>query len=255
MKNYLLFALILSLSLISCNKTTETDHSLSLDEYKELGMPDHNHVWNMNDYSSAFYVLNTLKYENPKALPTRESEKSGALFSRMISMDNLSFLQDVTLPLNARADLIKWFVNTLMELKVAYKNPITPEQYYIRELIDIDIFRLDVSHKMLDLGQQINKSDDPSDEVMKGDYPQIQQMYLNLLMELLGLHQQGEQIPLESLELLSDKLSSSIKMNKQWFNENASEEISQAIRTAVEKSSSPKIRTNYKELIEVLEGA
>ena len=79
-------------------------------------MPDYNSVWSMEDYSTAFYVLNTLKYDKLKALPSRESEKSGALFSRMISIDNLAFLHDETLPLYAKADMIKWFVNTLMEL-------------------------------------------------------------------------------------------------------------------------------------------
>jgi len=67
MKNYLRLILILSVSLVSCNKSNKIDHSLTLVEYQELGMPDYNSVWNMEDYSNAFYVLNTLKYQNPKA--------------------------------------------------------------------------------------------------------------------------------------------------------------------------------------------
>ena len=51
------------------------------------------------DYETAFYVLNTLKYEKPFALPAKDSEKSGILFSRMMNLENLSFLQDETLPL------------------------------------------------------------------------------------------------------------------------------------------------------------
>jgi hypothetical protein len=67
MKNYVLLILIISVSIGSCNKSDKTDHSLTLVEYQELGMPDYNSVWNMEDYSNAFYVLNTLKYQNPKA--------------------------------------------------------------------------------------------------------------------------------------------------------------------------------------------
>jgi hypothetical protein len=252
MKHCLLLTIILSLFLTSCKNTKETDHSLSLDEYRQLGMPDHKHVWNMEDYSSAFFVLNTVKYENPKALPVRASERSGILFSRMISMDNLSFLQDVTLPLHAKADLIKWFVNTLMELKVAYTIPGLQDQYYIRELIDIDIFRLSVSHQMLALGQQINKSEDPSDAAMASDYPQIQQMYLNLLSELLGKHQHTTQIPLPTLELLSDSLSSSVSRNMHWFDEQASGTMRQMLNTASENSSSQTIKDNYQALLESL---
>jgi hypothetical protein len=252
MKNFLLISLFLSLFLTSCKTTEETDHSLSLDEYKQLGMPDHAHVWNINDYSSAFYVLNTLKYENPKALPSRGSEKSGLLFSRMISTDNLSFLQDVTLPLHTKADMIKWFVNTLMELKVAYTIPGNADQYYIRELIDIDIFRLSVSHYMLDLGQEINASDDPSDAAMASDYPQIQQMYLDLLGELFTKQDYQAHIPLPTLELLSDSLSSSVKRNMHWFDQQAAASIGQTMQAVIENSSSQKIKENYQGLVEAL---
>ena len=184
MKNNVLLILILSASLLSCNKANETDHSLTLVEYQELGMPDYNSVWSMEDYSNAFFVLNTLKYENAKALPSRESERSKVLFSRMISIDNLAFLQDETLPLYAKASMIQWFVNTLMELKVAYTTIGTERQYYVRELMDIDILRVSVAHKMLDLGKKINESEDPSDVDMQSDFPAIQKMYLNILVEL-----------------------------------------------------------------------
>ena len=129
MKKHFLALLILSSLLYSCNKQDRIDHSLSLEVYQERGIPHYDSVWNMEDYSTAFFVLNTIKYENPEALPVRRSEKSGLLFSRMISIDNLSFLQDETLPLWAKADMIKWFVNTLMELKVVYTAIGTEKQY------------------------------------------------------------------------------------------------------------------------------
>ena len=252
MKNYYLLILILSVSLNSCKKANDTDHSLTLVEYKELGMPDYNSVWSMQDYSNAFYVLNTLKYENAKALPSRESERSKVLFSRMISIDNLSFLQDETLPLYAKAELIKWFVNTLMELKVAYTTIGSNTQYYIRELIDIDIFRVSVAQKMLELGNEINESEDPSDVDMQSDYPAIQLMYLNILTELFELQQYTSLYPEQTLELLSDSLSASVKRNMLWFDEDASALIEQAMLDVIESTSSRKIKSDYRELTEIL---
>jgi len=252
MKNYVLLILILSVSLNSCKKANDTDHSLTLVEYKELGMPDYNSVWSMQDYSNAFYVLNTLKYENAKALPSRESERSKVLFSRMISIDNLSFLQDETLPLYAKAELIKWFVNTLMELKVAYTTIGSNTQYYIRELIDIDIFRVSVAQKMLELGNEINESEDPSDVDMQSDYPAIQLMYLNILTELFELQQYTSLYPEQTLELLSDSLSASVKRNMLWFDEDASALIEQAMLDVIESTSSRKIKSDYRELTEIL---
>ena len=252
MKNYVLLILILSVSLNSCKKANDTDHSLTLVEYKELGMPDYNSVWSMQDYSNAFYVLNTLKYENAKALPSRESERSKVLFSRMISIDNLSFLQDETLPLYAKADLIKWFVNTLMELKGAYTTIGSNTQYYIRELIDIDIFRVSVAQKMLELGNEINESEDPSDVDMQSDFPAIQLMYLNILTELFELQQYTSLYPEQTLELLSDSLSASVKRNMLWFDEDASALIEQAMLDVIESTSSRKIKSDYRELTEIL---
>jgi len=252
MKNYFLLILIISVSLGSCNKVKETDHSLSLTEYLEFGMPHYDSVWNMNDYSNAFYVINKVKYDDPKALPIRESKKSGVLFSRMISMDNLSFLQDETLPLWVKADMIKWFVNTLMELKVAYTIIGTETQYYIRELMDMDIFRVSVAQKMLELGNEINESDDPSDVSMQSDYPHIQMMYLNILIELFEEQQHTSIYPEQTLELLADSLSISVRRNMGWFDEDASERIKHAMLSVVESTSSRKIRTDYKELADIL---
>ena len=252
MKYSFLLILILSVSLNSCNKPTETDHSLTLVEYQELGMPDYSKVWSMEDYSNAFFVLNTLKYKQPKALPARESEKSGALFSRMINIDNLSFLEDETLPLYAKADMIKWFVNTLMELKVAYTIIGTKRQYYVRELMDIDIFRVRVAQEMLDLGSEINESEDPSDVVMQSDYPKIQLMYLNILTELFEQQQHTSLYPEQTLELLSDSLSSSVRRNMHWFDENASALIMQAMLTVIDSTTSRKIINDYRELTEIL---
>ena len=252
MKQYSALILILFLSFSSCQKANDEDPSLSLEEYQQMGMPDHTIIWGMNEYSTAFYVLNTLKYENPSSLPASGSEKSGVLFSRMTSVKNLSFLQDDSIPLNAKADMIKWFVNTLMELKVAYSMPGSQEQYYIRELIDIDIFRLEVSHLMLDLGMQINASDDPSDRVMQADYPQIQNMYLNLLVELFEIQEYTSLVPEESLELLADSLSASVHLNKHWFDAPTREGIRQVIKKVINKSSSRKIIGEFNELMGML---
>lgn len=252
MRNNLFLSLIVLIALCSCNNPGDPDHSLNLEEYQERGIPHYDSVWNMEDYSTAFFVLNTIKYENPKALPVRMSEKSGLLFSRMISIDNLSFLQDEALPLWAKADMIKWFVNTLMELKVAYTTIGAEEQYYVRELVDIDLFRVSVAHKMLDLGQQINESDDPSDMAMASDYPHIQHMYLDILMELFELQQQESLIPQETLELLADSLYASVKQNMHWFDEGASESIRQAMNSVIAASSSSEIKNTYSELAESL---
>lgn len=252
MKNYVRLILILFFFLLSCNKVDLADHSLTLMEYQELGVPDYNRAWTIEDYSNAFFALNTLKFGKPMALPVRDSEKSGVLFSRMVSIENLSFLQDENLPLWAKADLIKWFVNTLMELKVVYTIVGTEKQYYVRELMDIDIFRVSVAHHMLALGNEINNSEDPSDVAMQSDYPHIQKMYLDILVELFDMQKHTALYPEPTLELLADSLSASVRSNVDWFDADASAYIKNAITGVIENTSSRKIKTDYKELADIL---
>jgi hypothetical protein len=253
MKNSIVQILILLFLLGSCAKVENTDHSLSLEEYARLGMPDHSRVWDVNDYSYAFFVLNTLKVQNPEALPSRNSERSAVLFQHMISTENLSFLEDESLPLWTRADMIKWFVNTLMELKVAYTLIGVEKQYYAEELMDIDIFRITVLHEMLALGQRINESENPSDVAMQADFHHIQQMYVDLILELLDEQQKTSQYPMTSLERLSDSISLSVRSNLYWLDKESKGAMEDAIGRVMEHTTSRKIRSDYGEITELLQ--
>ncbi len=252
MRNYLFVILGLSILLISCKRQNTTDYSLTPAEYQKLGMPDYTKIWSLEDYSNAFLVLNTMKYNQPKALPSRDSEKSAVVFSRMISSDNLSFLRDQTLPLHTKAEMIQWYVPNMIELATAYTLIGVEKQYYIRELTDIDIFGIAIAEMMLDLGNEINESEDPGDIVMQSDFPLIQEMYLDLLSSLFEKQQHPSLYPEETLELFADSLSTSVRRNMHWFDADASETIKQAMLAVIDSSSSQKIKKDYKELTEIL---
>ncbi len=251
MKNYFLLILILSVFLSSCKKPNIIDRSYTLEEYRELGMPEYDSVWNYEDYETVFLVLNTLKYNSPYALPVKDSEKSGILFSRIVNIENLSFLKDETLPLHEKAQIIKGWFGIYRGLYLVYGSAQMKRQYYIRELTDIDIFAVRLAQKMLDLGSEINKSNDPSDVAMQSGYPSIQKMYIDLLTEILVKQQQTSQYPNQTLELLSDSLSNSVRRNMGWFDEDASAIIKQEMLTVIDSTSSQKINNNYKDLIEL----
>jgi hypothetical protein len=248
----ILILLILPVFFSSCTRPNVTDHSYTLEEYRERGMPEHDTVWSIEDYETAFLVLNTLKYEEPFALPARDSEKSGMLFDRMMNLENLTFLEDDTLPLHQKAQMIKWWVNIYHQLRVAYTNVGMRRQYNIRELADIDIFGMGLAQMMLDLGQEVNESEDRNDAAMAKDFPAIQEMYVDLLSRVLERQQHASHYPPETFELLSDSLSSSVRRNMGWFDEDASERIRQGMLTVLDSTSSWKIRSNYGALIEIL---
>jgi len=252
MKRYLLPILVLPVIMGACKTTKESDSSLTLEEYRKLGVPDYDTIWGLGDYADAFNVLNTLKLEQPFALPTRDSKKSGALFNRMINLENLSFLQDETLPLYQKAHVIKLYLSVQNDFIDFYTNILMKKQYYNRELVDIYIFGLRVTQKMLDLAHQINESDDPGDVMIQSGYKSIQDIYMMSLTECLRIQQQPSEYPEKALELLTDSLSSSVRRNKVWFDEDDSEKIRQAMLTVIDSTSSRKIINDYRDLIEIL---
>ena len=252
MKNYFLLILVLTFFLSSCKRQNDTDHSYTLEEYRGLGMPDYDTVWSLDNYETAFFVLKTLKYEKPFTLPVKDSEKSGPLFSRMVNIGNLSFLEDDSLPLYQKAQLIKWYFDIYPGLMDVYTSITMEQQYYIRELVDIDIFAVRISQEMLDLGNEINASDDPEDVDMQSDYPSIQKMYLDILTRLLAKQQHTSLYPEETLELFSESLSSSVRRNMHWFDEDASERMKQSLLSVIDSTSSRKLINDYTELIESL---
>lgn len=244
--------LVLPLFLGSCKKPNQTDYSLTLEEYQELGVPGYDSVWNFDDYSNAFFALRKVKHEKPFALPIKESEKSGVLFSRMMSLENLSFLQDVTVPLHEKARIISDYINIHAELIDVYTNIRMKEQYYIPELVDIDIFGLGVTQKMLDLGTEINESEIPANVAMQSGFPSIQNVYLTVLTDMLGKQQYTSKYSEKDLELLTDTLSRSVQRNMEWFDEDASERIKHGMNAVIDSTSSRKIRDDYSTLIELL---
>ena len=235
-----------------CKRPNETDSSLTLEEYRNLGVPDENTIWSLGDYADAFNTLRELKRDQPFALPTRDSKKSGILFSRMINLDNLSFLQDETLPLHEKAHVVKVYVDVQNKFIDVYTNILMKKQYYNQELVDIYIFGLGVTQKMLYLAHKINESEVPADVRMQAGYRAIQDLYVINLTDILRIQLQTSEYPEKALELLTDSLSSSVKRNMDWFEKGDSEKIEQAIKTVVDSTSSQKIRDDYLDLLEVL---
>lgn len=248
-RTYLFAILVLPFFLSSCKKSNEADHSLRLEEYRELGVPDYSSVWNFQDYITSHGVLSSLKLKEPFALPTKNSQRSSVLFYRMISLENLSFVQDESLPLHEKANRIKGFLGVYDDLIDLYTNILMKEQYYNPELVEIWIFGLSVTQKMLDLAEKINKSDVQADRRMASGYKSIQGIYLTGLLKVLSDQQYTSQYSVKDLELLTDSLSMSVQRNLEWIDEDISEKIKLAMQAVVDSTSSRKIQNEYLDLI------
>ena len=249
---HLISILLLPVFLGFCKRPDRTDQSLTLEEYRELGISDPGKVWNFQDYAAAYAALLNLKSEKPYALPVKNSQRSGELFYRMVNLENLSFLQDESLPLHEKAHRIKGYVNVCDDLLILYTNILMRKQYYSPEMVEIWIFGLSVTQKMLDLAEKINQSDVPADRKMAAGYGSIRGIYLTGLLHVLREQQYTSQYQVNDLELLTDSLSVSVQRNLEWFDENTSQELKQAMQAVIDSTSSRKIKHDYRELIGIL---
>ncbi len=252
MRSYFILVFIFIVALASCKSHKKPDFSLSKEEYKELGMPDYDKVWSFKDYSNSYFILLKVKNDKPYSLPIKNSKKSGEYFNRMTSLENMSFLQNDTIPLYENAYRIKNFLVVQSDLVDLYTNILMKKQYYKRELVYLYIFELNITQKMLDLADKINESELPADIAMRSGYEPIQGIYLSSLGQTLENQKYVSRYNNDDLEVLTDSLSVSVKRNMNWFDQDMSEDLKQKMHAVIDSTSSEKIKTEYTNLIDIL---
>lgn len=72
----------------------ETDTSLPLAVYRAAGVPDIDHAWSTQDYERCLSVFADLLRSGRNDLPRRGSQRSGALFARLVAIDNFASAAD-----------------------------------------------------------------------------------------------------------------------------------------------------------------
>src|SRR5262249_7733861 len=97
------------------------DASLTLAEYIDAGVPAPDRVWTSADYQAASAALERIGKDRD-VLPRWRSDKSGALFERLVDARNLDLLRDHKTPPDMRlamgADYMK-YSNELLRAYVA----------------------------------------------------------------------------------------------------------------------------------------
>ncbi len=78
------------------------DTSLTLEAYRDAGMPAHERRWSGADMTRAANALSAITQADAGKLPRLESPRSGLLFARMTSEENLDLLRNQSLPIDQR---------------------------------------------------------------------------------------------------------------------------------------------------------
>lgn len=252
LKNSLIFLSLILLINSSCKNHVKRDLSLTVKEYHKLGIPDQNKIWSIQDYTKALSFLSNLRLYHPLSFPRKFSKKSGSVFSRFIDKENLSFINDKNLSLRDKALQVQYFAGFHNDLRRMYTDELKSDQYYAKELIDIDIFGLFIYKKMFDVAGEIINSNDESVASMKSGLKAVQFGYLRLITIIIGEQGKKEVYQVKDLETLSREVLNSIIENLKWIEPSDRQNVTSLIRNSIDKFSSEYIKNNYLKALEEL---
>lgn len=80
----------------SSTKLDPPDRSLKTSEYLDAGVPAIDHPWTGNELAETLKVLKSISQSDPSRLPRYKSDRSGDLFARITSDENLKPFRDAS---------------------------------------------------------------------------------------------------------------------------------------------------------------
>ena len=217
-----------------------------------MGVPDPNKIWGSEEISAAINVFSGVKWDKPYILPRKGSQKSGILFDRMISLENMQFLHDDTLKLHEKAYASLRFLEIFEEWKDVYTHPMWKKQYYNRELVDININEVRVTEIMVELTVDVMASDDPSAMMLQSGVPQVKMNYVSSVVNAMNLQSYTSQFLPKDLELMADSLSASVARNKSRLDSMSLDRLKKSIGIVLDSTKSEYISEKYSMLQSIL---
>src|SRR5438874_5370604 len=112
------------------------DTSLSLEAYIAAGMPAYDRNWTAADMEKALKVLKNLAKVKGR-LPRYGSERSGQLFDRMASEDNLEFCDDPSDSLTMRYSIYSQYIDALKGIDGLYTSAFAADSAYRADCVEI----------------------------------------------------------------------------------------------------------------------
>jgi len=240
------------MALSSCGNDGPEDKSLSQEEYLNLGIPDPYKIWRSNDFALAHAVLENIKSTKPYNLPLKGSRKSGVVFDRMVSLENMDFLQDKSLHLVDKLRLSERFLRNCEDWIRLYTLDSQGKQYYHRELTISHLFGLKITEIMLDLNNQIQLAGG-NEEVDNDSYTdQVRSIYLSGLFNLIYEQSKISQFSKDDLKLITVHVIESVENSRSWMDETVRNDLKQMLQTVIDNTSLDNIKLRYKDLMESL---
>lgn len=123
-------------------KVVEIKNDLTLypDEYEARGVPSIQNPWTANDYQIAIPALLTLAKEDLNLLPRIHSPRSGSVFRRMVSRDNLQIYANRDIEWAIRNSSLIALVGSYPAISAPYVEALSQGIQVDREILEIMAF-------------------------------------------------------------------------------------------------------------------
>lgn len=253
MKSTIASTIILFSLLISCQNSLQEDHSFTLEEYHRRGIPEPGLNWEIEDYERVYEQLSQIKYQQPLSLPRKDSKKSGVLFRRLLSPENLAFLENDSLPLHDKVFRIRYYGDFMDDLISIYEDPFKREEYYHVELAYIYANKINVGQEMMNLAKIILSSESKHDRAQVADLHSIRQIYLNKLYQVMGKQMHRSLFSKREYRMLCDSVGAHLNRNMQWFDSEMTSKIGEQLQQLSDSVDIPAVRREYLEILAKLE--
>ena len=149
------FALVVGLSTSAFGEdpSVAPDNSVSSMDFISQGMPAYDRVWTTSDLKEAVDTLKATAAKDPTLLPRRGSLKSGQLFDRIISQENLASI-NVAPGLLQKLGFAGSFLQSYGNLFIIYGTASSKEHTYDAEIVDIATMVLEAMSDALEIVDQ-----------------------------------------------------------------------------------------------------
>ncbi len=139
------------------------DQSATAAEFRRIGIPDWDRIWTGEDMAQAEEVLSRLSQRGFQYFPRYESERSGAVFARLTSLDNLKPFTDSKVPLSVRFSAANQFLGPTNQILELYFTGQSRSKIRVIEVVEVMALQLHVAKLNMELVEQAVPELDKSD--------------------------------------------------------------------------------------------
>lgn len=217
------------------NISPDADTSLALAVYRAAGVPEIDHVWSARDYERCLAVFADLLRSGRSDLPRRGSQRSGALFARLVAVENFQSADEAALPERARR--LQGFLEAYPGLLQVY-SPANDGLDFSVEQTELIVSLLELLKSALDSTRALAVENRAAENRAGGDsapadlYVRQQQMALGVVRGASAMLAEPERYAPPLRQYLKAALVRSSPALEQHLEPNAAKEVRELVASA-----------------------